>query len=143
MMAIDHVNTRQQFGKPLSKLQAVQQSLAIAAIEAAAVNSAGQAAALALDRGPALFEVAAAKLRTNIAIGQAVGIVHQVHGAIGFTEEYPLHPLTNRLASWRSEFGGDRYWADILGAMAARWGGSGLWAELTRRSDGFGELSHV
>jgi len=142
-MAIEYVNTRQQFGKPLSKLQAVQQSLAVAAIESAAVNSAGQAAALALDRGPAVFEVAAAKLRSNIAIGQAVGIVHQVHGAIGFTEEYPLHPLTNRLASWRSEFGSDRYWADILGATAARWGGSGFWAELTRRSDGFGDLSHV
>lgn len=47
---IDHVNTRQQFGKPLGKFQAVQQVLAIFATEAAAVNVAGAAAAAALDR---------------------------------------------------------------------------------------------
>lgn len=66
-MSIDHVNTRQQFGKPLGKFQAVQQVLAIFAIEAAAVNVAGAAAAAALDRAhgdfdTALFEIASAKL---------------------------------------------------------------------------------
>jgi alkylation response protein AidB-like acyl-CoA dehydrogenase len=42
----------------------------------------------------ALFEIASAKLRTNKAIGQATAIAHQVHGAIGFTQEYDLHKLT-------------------------------------------------
>lgn len=134
-MAVEHVNARQQFGKPLSKLQAVQQNLAVAAVEAAAVNTAGQAAAFALDCGDAAIEIAAAKLRTNVAIGLTSGIVHQVHGAIGFTEEYPLHLLTRRLNAWRSEFGGDRHWADILGREVARAGSAGFWNELTRRSD--------
>lgn len=134
-MSIDHVNARQQFGKPLSKFQAVQQNLAILATEAAAVNVAGAAAAAALDRGDALFEIAAAKLRTNRAIGTGTALAHQAHGAIGFTQDYPLHHLTVALMRWRSDHGGDAYWADVLGGMAAKRGGPRLWAEITRRSD--------
>ena len=139
-MSIDYVNTRQQFGKPLGKFQAVQQVLAIFATEAAAVNVAGAAAAAALDKAGgdaevALFEIASAKLRTNKAIGQATSIAHQVHGAIGFTQEYDLHKLTGPLLDWRSDCGNDAYWADVLGGMTAKLGGAGLWAEVTRRSE--------
>lgn len=139
-MSIDHVNTRQQFGKALGKFQAVQQALAIFVTEAAAVNVAGAAAAAALDRNggdaeAALFEIACAKLRTNRAIGQVTAIAHQVHGAIGFTQEYDLHKLTGPLLDWRSDHGNDAYWAGVLGTMTAKLGGAGLWAEVTRRSD--------
>lgn len=137
-MSIDYTNTRQQFGKPLSKFQAVQQVLAVFATEAAAVNVAGAAAAAALDRAngdvdAALFEIAAAKLRTNQAIGQATAIAHQVHGAIGFTKDYDLHKLTGPLLNWRSDYGNDTHWAAVLGGIAAKLGGAGLWAEITRR----------
>jgi acyl-CoA dehydrogenase len=139
-MCIEYVNTRQQFGKPLGKFQAVQQVLAIFATEAAAVNVAGAAAAAALDKAGgdanvALFEIASAKLRTNKAIGQATSIAHQVHGAIGFTQEYDLHKLTGPLLNWRSDFGNDAYWADVLGDITVKLGGEGLWAEVTRRSE--------
>ncbi len=142
-MSIAHTNAREQFGKPLSKQQAVQQNLAIFACEAAAVNVAGQAAARALDLAgessvcgtDALFEIAAAKLRTNKAISVAVSIAHQVHGAIGFTMDYPLHPLTTAMMRWRSDYGNDAYWAEILGRLASAHGGAGLWAEVTRRGD--------
>jgi len=134
-MTIEHANARKQFGRPLAKFQAVQQSLAIAACEAAAVNTAGQAAALALDAGEAEFEVGAAKLRANKAVGIVAGIVHQVHGAIGFTAEYGLHPLTRRLMAWRSEFGGDHAWAVRLGRSTAALGADAFWAEMTRRGD--------
>lgn len=137
-MSIEHANARVQFGKPLGKFQAVQQSLATLATEAAAVNVAAAAAAAALDRAggdtqAALFEIAAAKLRTNRAIGTGVGIAHQVHGAIGFTQEYALHHLTTALLGWRSDHGNDAYWAGVLGGMAVKLGGTGLWAEITRR----------
>jgi len=135
-LAIEHANQRQQFGKPLAKFQAVQQSLAILAAEAAAVNVAAAAAAAAFDcHREAGFEVAAAKLRANIAIGIGAAIAHQVHGAIGFTAEYPLHRVTRRMMGWRSEFGNDRYWAWRLGVRAVRGGGAGLWHEITARSD--------
>ena len=133
--SVEYANTRVQFAKPIAKFQAVQQSLAVFAEEAAAVNCAAQAAAQALDRGEARFEVACAKLRANMAAQIGVATAHQVHGAIGFTAEFGLHHLTGRLIAWSSEFGNLRYWAERAGALAAQWGAEGLWAEITRRGD--------
>jgi acyl-CoA dehydrogenase len=134
-MALEHANGRVQFDRPIGKFQAVQQGLAMFAQEAAAVNCGGQAAARVADQGDASFEIAAAKLRANMASGVGVAIAHQVHGAIGFTQEYQLHPLTRRLISWRSEFGNDRYWSEFLGDVAARTGADELWPFLTSRGD--------
>lgn len=134
--SVDYANERVQFGKPIGKLQAVQQALAVFAEEAAAVNCAAQAAALAMMSGDAEFEIAAAKLRANIAAQAGHATAHQVHGAIGFTHEYPLHRWTRRLIAWASEFGSERHWADRLGAQIAARGPDALWPDLTRRSDG-------
>ncbi len=133
--SIDYVNQRVQFGKPLAKFQAMQQALALFAEEAAAVNCAGQAAAAAADRGEARLEIAAAKLRANMAAGVGAATAHQAHGAIGFTQEGDLQPLTRRLTAWRSEFGADRFWAERLGGQVAAIGADSLWADLTRRTD--------
>lgn len=135
--SIAYANERVQFGKPIGKFQALQQSLAVFAEEAAAVNCAGQAAFAAAGKydGAVEFEVAAAKLRANMAIGIGTSTAHQVHGAIGFTREYSLHPLTRRLWSWRSEFGSDRYWSAILGAQVIAAGADAFWTNLTARSD--------
>lgn len=134
-LAIDHANVRIQFGKPLSKQQAVQQLLAALAEEAAAVAVAVEAAAAARDRGEAAFEIAAAKIRANRAAAMGAAIAHQIHGAIGFTQEHPLHHYTAALTYWRSAFGSDAYWGPRLGEAVLSLGGQGLWAELTRRSD--------
>lgn len=139
-LAIDYCSQRVQFGKPLSKFQAVQQSIALLAVEAAAVNCAAQGAADALDHGgidhAAELEIAAAKLRANIAIKTGSALAHQVHGAIGFTRDYPLHELTRRMMGWRSEGGNDTYWSRIIGQKALGWGAAGLWDNLTQRTDG-------
>ncbi len=134
-MSIAHANERVQFGKPIGKFQALQQNLAIFAEEAAAVNCAGPAACRAAARGDAGFEIAAAKLRANMAVGVGNGIAHQVHGAIGITREFNLQYFTRRLLSWRSEFGNDRYWANLLGTQIATEGADAFWANLTARSD--------
>jgi acyl-CoA dehydrogenase len=134
-IAVGHVNDRKQFGKPLGKLQAVQQALAVFACEAAATNTAAVAMAQALDRGEAGFEIAAAKNRANIAAGVATAIAHQVHGAIGFTIEYHLHPLTRRLWSWRSEFGNEQQWSTKLGRQVVDLGAEGYWAYMAGRAD--------
>jgi len=134
-LAIEHVNTRVQFGKPLGKFQAVQQALAEASSEIAAVLAAGQAAAAAFQAGDSSFEVAAAKYRMNRAVDVAVPILHRVHGAIGFTMEYPLNRFTRALMGWRSEFGNDAFWARWLGERVAKGGGKALWREVTARGD--------
>jgi len=133
--SVAYANDRVQFGRPIGKFQAVQQSLAVFAEEAAAVNAAGQAAARALDRGDAGLEIAAAKFIANRAADVGAATAHQVHGAIGFTAEYPLHPFTRRMVSWRSECGSDAFWAERLGRQAAAIGADVLWATLARRSD--------
>jgi acyl-CoA dehydrogenase len=134
---IAYANERVQFGKPIGKFQALQQNLAVFAEEAAAVNCAGQAAFAAADKydGAASFEIAAAKLRANMATGIGTSTAHQVHGAIGFTREYSLHPLTRRLWSWRSEFGNDRFWSHVLGKQVIAAGADAFWPNLTDRSD--------
>ena len=131
--SIAYANERVQFGKPIGKFQAVQQSLAIFTEEAAAVNCAAQAAARALDRGDATFEIAAAKLRANRAAQSGAASAHQVHGAIGFTQEYGLHRWTRRLLAWASEYGAEAHWAQRLGAQVAKIGPEGLWREITSR----------
>lgn len=134
-MSVEYANERVQFGKPIGKLQAIQQSLAILADEAAAVDCAALSACRAAERGNAGFEIAAAKLRANRAVGPATSIAHQVHGAIGFTREYRLHGHTQRLMAWRSEYGNDRHWAHHLGGRVATRGADNFWYDLTARSD--------
>ena len=134
-LSIAYANERQQFGRPLGKFQAVQQSLASFACEAAAANCAAMGAAQALDRGNAEFEVAAAKLRANRAVEMGTSVAHQVHGAIGFTEEYALAPLTRRLWQWRSEFGNDAYWSARLGSKVIARGADRFWRDLSARTD--------
>ena len=137
-LSIDHVNMRQQFGRPLGKFQAVQQSLAVMACEVRAVEAAAAALAARLDAvdldpSAAGFEIAAAKLRANRAVGVVTSIAHQVHGAIGFTEEYDLHRVTVPLMRWRGTHGNDAFWAQRLGQQAAAFGGRGLWEAMTAR----------
>ncbi|MGQ3099452.1 MAG: acyl-CoA dehydrogenase family protein [Sphingopyxis solisilvae] len=137
-LSIEHVNTRQQFGRPLGKFQAVQQSLAVMACEVRAVEAAAAALAarldsVGLDPAAADFEMAAAKLRANRAVGVVTAIAHQVHGAIGFTREYDLNRVTIPLMRWRGEHGNDAYWAARLGRQVAGFGGQGLWGAMTAR----------
>ena len=139
-LTVEYVNQREQFGRPLSKFQALQQQLALLAEEAAAVKCAAMAAGRSADLGEAGFEVAAAKLRANRAVGQATSIAHQSHGAIGFTREHHLHYWTQRLWSWRSDFGNDRYWSNRLGTLILEEGADKLWQNLTARGDRVGSL---
>ncbi len=134
-LAVGYVNERQQFGRPLGKFQAVQQSLATFACEAAAANCAAMGAAQALNRGAAEFEIAAAKLRANRAVEIGTTVAHQVHGAIGFTQEYALHHLTRRLWQWRSEYGNDAHWSRRLGSAVTARGADRFWPDLTARTD--------
>ena len=83
--------------------------------------------------GDPSFEIAVAKVRVGEAAGIAAGLVHQVHGAIGFTYEHSLHFATRRLWSWRAEFGGESGWAMELGRRVAARGADALWADLTAR----------
>jgi hypothetical protein len=132
-LATTYANDRVQFGRPIGKFQAIQQQLALLAEEAAASLVAVESAAICVAEGrpSAEFALAAAKIRVGEAAGAVAEIAHQVHGAIGFTEEHSLHYLTRRLWSWRDEFGDEAWWAALLGRRIAASGGTGLWPLIT------------
>jgi len=128
-----YANDRVQFGRPIAKFQAIQQQLAVLAEETAAALVAVENAAHALAEGRPSAELAvpAAKIRAGEAAGKVAEIAHQVHGAIGFTEEHALHRLTRRLWSWRDEFGTEAYWSRELGRYVAEAGPEALWPTIT------------
>ncbi|MBK6802492.1 MAG: acyl-CoA dehydrogenase [Novosphingobium sp.] len=129
-LSISHTGTRVQFGKPLSKNQAVQHELARLAGELACATAAADLAAEALARGDVLG-VATGSLRAREAAGTGASIATQAHGAIGFTREHRLHLFTTSLWTWRDEFGGQVQWAKLLGSAALDAGTAGYWPMVT------------
>jgi acyl-CoA dehydrogenase len=98
----------------------------VAAAVAAAMSAAG-----AFDRGGAFLPVASAKIRTAQAAREVSLIAHQIHGAIGVTQEYPLHHATLRLMAWREEYGHEGEWAIELGRAVNRDGAQAFWPAVT------------
>lgn len=128
-----YLNQRIQFARPLAKFQAIQQQMAVLASHTAAAGACAQMAAAAV--APAgsldLLAIACAKARAGEAAGIAAAIAHQVHGAMGFTQEYPLQLLTRRLWTWRDEFGAEPEWQALLGDAAVTAGPDRLWEMIT------------
>jgi len=128
--AIAYAMERQQFGRPIGKFQVVQHMLADAAGQYAAAAAAAELAAEACGNADFGFAVAIAKARVGEAAGKVAEVCHQVHGAIGFTQEHPLHFATRRLWSWRDEFGHETYWQERIGRLVCSAGGEALWPML-------------
>jgi acyl-CoA dehydrogenase len=127
-ISIAHTSAREQFGRPLSKFQAIQQLLAQAASEVAAATAATDGAVRTAGAGgDAEFEVAAAKIRVGLAAGAVARITHHVHGAIGLTKEYRLQLLTRRLWAWRDEYGSEAFWERRLADHVAGMDAAALW----------------
>lgn len=126
-----YVQMRVQFGRALGKFQAVQQSMAVLAGQVAAAQAAADLAADAFADGMSPVVIGAAKGRAGEAASVAAGIAHQMHGAIGFTQEYELQRLTRRLWSWRDEFGNESEWFRVVGRAAFAAGADGLWPMMT------------
>ncbi|WP_327152026.1 acyl-CoA dehydrogenase family protein [Nocardia sp. NBC_01329] len=127
-LAVTYAGEREQFGRPIAGFQAVQQHLAAMAGEVLLAKVAVEAAALALDtEDDPDVAVAAAKAVAGQVAGLVSSLAHQVHGAIGFTDEHPLHYSTTRLWAWRDEAGNENYWSTELGRRAVSAGSHGLW----------------
>ncbi|MGK7654855.1 acyl-CoA dehydrogenase family protein [Roseovarius sp. B08] len=117
-MSVEYSNDRVQFGRPIGKFQAIQQYLATMAGETAASRTAAEMAADSYDTAAFALTVAAAKSRAGEAVETVGALAHQVHGAIGYTEEHALHHFTKRIWSWRDEFGTELDWTQELGRAA-------------------------
>ncbi len=137
-LSVAYANERVAFERKIGKFQAVQQNLARLAGETAAALAAAGSAADTIEHSDAfddtvLLEAASAKIRTGEAAAEGSAIAHQVHGAIGFTNEHVLHRFTLRLLSWRDDFGSESYWAAALGELVALRGANQFWPMLASR----------
>jgi acyl-CoA dehydrogenase len=140
-LTVTYVQEREQFGRPLARFPTVQQELARMAGEVALIGAATQAAVAAglPGAGEGVSAVVAAKAQASSGAGVVAAIAHQLHGAIGTTEEHRLRLTTTRLWSWRDEDGSEAECFAELGraALAAATGAgtgagaSGLWPWLS------------
>ena len=135
-ISLEYAGERSQFGRPIAKFQAVQHNLAVLAGEMAAAGAAANAAARCFtqygaDDARSFMAVASAKVRAGEAAGAGAAIAHQVHGAMGYTQEYSLNHFTRRLLSWRDDFGSEARWALELGQLIARRGADAVWPAIT------------
>lgn len=138
-ISVRYAGERVAFERTISKFQAVQHNLARLAGEVAAANAAATSAADAISNAsslasPGIFlEVAAARIRSAEAATEGSAIAHQVHGAIGYTKEHILHRFTQRLLTWRDDFGNESQWAVELGNRVAAAGADELWPLVASR----------
>ncbi len=117
-MTLSFANDRVQFGKPIGKMQAIQQQLSVMAEQVFAAKMAAQMGFASGTIIPSSLGASLAKSRTSEAVVGVAAIGHAVHGAMGFTEEYDLQLYTRRLHEWRMAYGSESYWNHIIGAKA-------------------------
>lgn len=118
-LAVEYAGQRVQFGRSLSRNQVIQHYLARVATLVHGVRVATDAGVAAMSAGATEesgTEVAvhAAKAVASQAVDEATELVHQVFGAIGTTEEHPLHRRTLSLWSWRDAAGSEVVHASAL-----------------------------
>ena len=129
-MSVSYSKERSQFGKPISKFQAIQQQLATMAGEVAASIRAAQSIEISKDLMIEL-DVAIAKARVGEAVGVCTDIAHQVHGAMGYTLEHTLNHRTRRLWVWRDEYGSEKEWQIEIGRFFSGNASGNLWDQVT------------
>jgi acyl-CoA dehydrogenase len=75
--------------------------------------------------------VAAARIVAASGATEAARLAHQLHGAMGVTQEDGLHRLTTRLWAWQDAVTSEREWSILLGEAAIDGGEELLWSDLT------------
>ncbi len=93
-LAFSYAQSREQFGRPIAKFQAVQFALADMATEIEAGRQLVYRAAWLKDAGkPFGLAAAQAKLYTGLLSNRAANAALQIHGGYGFMDEYAISRL--------------------------------------------------
>ena len=95
-LAVEHVNGRVQFGKPIAAFQAVQFQLADAAVAVAGLRQLASFTLWRLDDAPdeATADVLALRLHALDVARSVLRTCQQLHGAAGVCDEYDISVLT-------------------------------------------------
>ena len=114
-MTTRYVCEREQFGVKLGTFQAVQQMVAVMAIELEGARHVTRQALWRLAEGlPAAREVAIAKAWTGRAYCAATLTAHQLHGGAGYVIEHDLHRYSARAKEAELRFGSTEEWLESL-----------------------------
>jgi alkylation response protein AidB-like acyl-CoA dehydrogenase len=108
-MTLDYLRTRQQFGKPIGSFQALQHRAVDLRIQIALTRASVEAAAATLDAGCTEAQRKAAVSRAKARAAEASMLVTraavQMHGAIGYTDEYDVGLFTRKAMVLANAFG--------------------------------------
>ena len=105
-MTVDYAKKREQYGRPIGSFQAIQHYCANMMTDLDTSRLTTYHAAWMLSEGlPCTKEVAIAKALTNEAYRRVASLAHQIHGAIGFTNDHDLQLYSRRAKAAEVTFG--------------------------------------
>jgi alkylation response protein AidB-like acyl-CoA dehydrogenase len=105
-MTLSYAKERMAFDHPIAFFQSVQHRCSDMLIDLESSRLITYKAAWLISEGlPALKETSIAKAWVNQAARRIVASAHQIHGAIGFTEDHILHLYTKRIRTNEFSFG--------------------------------------
>jgi alkylation response protein AidB-like acyl-CoA dehydrogenase len=117
-LTLDYAKERVAFGHPIGAFQSIQHRCADMLMDVDGSRFATYQAAWRINEGmPAAREVAIAKAWVGQACRRVMNSAHQVHGAIGFTEDHILHFYTKKARASEFSFGGVDYHLEKLAAL--------------------------
>jgi alkylation response protein AidB-like acyl-CoA dehydrogenase len=96
---VQHLRTREQFGRPLGSFQALKHTCADLLVELETARSALAGAARSRDRAELMQLASAAKVKATEAAARITTECIQLSGGIGYTWEHPAHLYYRRAKS--------------------------------------------
>ena len=118
-LALGYVKTREQFGRPIGSFQALQHRAVDAHIQMELTRSLLFQVCAAFDSGRGSRAMAAAvKARASAAVLDVTKSVIQMHGAIGFTDEYDAGLYLRRAMTLSARYGNAAWHRDRYVALS-------------------------
>ncbi|MDE2334380.1 MAG: acyl-CoA dehydrogenase family protein [Rhodospirillales bacterium] len=107
-LTLDYLRTREQFGRKIGSFQALQHRAADLSMQIALTRASVEAAAASIDAGSpqSRAAVSRAKARASQAAMMVTREAIQLHGGIGYTDEYDIGLYLRRAMVLANSFGG-------------------------------------
>jgi alkylation response protein AidB-like acyl-CoA dehydrogenase len=104
-LTVEYAKQRVQFGQPIGSFQAIQHRCAEMKVDVDGARWVTLEAAWRLSQGQRSGDWSVAKAYVSDALRRLVTHAHQVHGAIGFSEEHPMPLFSRRVKALEAQFG--------------------------------------
>lgn len=114
-MTIEYAKARKQYGHPIASFQAIQHYAADMLTDVYGMRISAYRAAWTISNDlPCSREMAIARLWMLQASERIISQTHQIHGAIGITQDYDLHYYTRRLKAAQLNIPNLEYCQDVI-----------------------------